>query len=136
MDLGGAENLVILMALAGDQHQIIRPGFGNRSGNGAGPISFHHQRRPGRNSRHHVVKNPLRIFRARVIRGDHHTIRQLGDHRGHLRALPPVPITAATEHAHQLALHERAGCQQGIAQAVGRVGVIHQHRREIGHRLI
>ena len=43
MDLGGAQDLVILMALTGDQHQIAGDGLGDGRGNGSGPVDLNGQ---------------------------------------------------------------------------------------------
>ena len=132
MNPPSAQDLIVLMAFAGDQHQIPRSGLGNGGGNGGGPIGFHHQSGSGGNARHHIRQDLGGVLRPGVVGGHHDPICQAGGDGPHLRSLAAVAIPAAAEHTDQLALGEGPAGVEGTVQAIGGVGVIHQHRRLSG----
>ena len=125
-----AKDLIVLVALPGHQHQIICAGVSNRRGDRGRTIPFDHQFGTRGDPSHHVVKDPLGIFRARVIRGHHDTIGMAGGNRSHLGPLAPVPVTTTPEDTDQAPVAEGPCCSQSIVQPVRRVGVIDQNRRK------
>ena len=127
MHLGGAQDLIVLMALTGDQHQISSLGLANGLGNRRSTIGHNNARTLGGNPSNHVIEDLLRVFGAWVIRSHHQLIGELSGNRPHLRPLAAVAITAATEHADELAFSKRARRLQGVVQPIRGVGVVHQH---------
>ena len=65
----------------------------------------------------------------RVVIGDDHPVGQPGGDGAHLRALAPVALAAATEHAPQASAAQRAqGKQRGLERIRG-MGVINHQTR-------
>ena len=60
-------------------------------------------------ARRHLVQNGFRVFRAGVVGGEDHQVRQRRRDLSHHRALGPVPVPAAAEQAQQPALRSRPG---------------------------
>ena len=120
------------MALPSQDHQITWAGSGNGCCDGQGPIGNHLKRRTSRDSSPYIFKDALGIFRAGVIRGEHELIGQTRRNGPHLGAFAAIAIATAAKQTDQTPLHKRASRLQGIFQAIGGVGVIHQHRWLIG----
>ena len=117
------------MALACNQHQVGWSCLGNGCGDGRGPIRLNLQRGSCRDASQHILKDALGIFGAGIVGGDNDPVGQLGGDRPHLGPLAAIAVTAATKHADQTTVGERATGPEGARQAIGGVGVIHQHRR-------
>jgi hypothetical protein len=124
VDLGRAEDLVVLVALAGDHDDVARRGLGDR-GPDRGPAIDVDVERVGHRGQD-LIEDRARIFGARVIAGDHREIGLGRDHRAHLGALGRIAIAAAAEHADQPALGQRAQGVEDVVEGVGGVGVVDQ----------
>ena len=74
--------LVVLVALAGNQHHVARIGTGHGQRDGAGAVGLDQggvrRGQPG----HHLAQDGLRVFAARVVAGQHHGIGMQGGHIG------------------------------------------------------
>ena len=141
-----AEDLVILVALAGDEHGILRSGEAAGRNNRLPPVAEDRvavQRRIGCQQCRHFAElsagggrpfgdrsnDRLRVLGARVVRGDDGHVSPAGGDGAHERPLAPVAVTAAAEHADEPAGGERAQAQEHVFQRIRGVGVIDEHRR-------
>ena len=123
--LGRAEDLVVLVALAGDDHHVARRGLGQRGADRGAAIDVDHERR--RHRRQDLIEDRPGILGARVVAGDHREIGAGRDHRAHERALAGIAIAAAAEHADEAPLRQRPQRAQQVVEGVGGVGVVDQH---------
>ena len=92
-----AVDLVVLVALARDQHHVGRLRIGERIADGARAIELDAKRLAGGNARGDVRGDALRRLGARIVVGDHDVVGELGRDGAHDRALARVAIAAATE---------------------------------------
>src|SRR5438105_1046446 len=97
-----AENLVFLVAFAGDQHHVARTRRLDRFRDGRAAIRNGKRRRVlssgvRRNAALDLFDDPIRIFVARVVRGDHQDIGQPARDSAHQRAFRPIAIAAAAK---------------------------------------
>ncbi len=120
----GGDDLVILVALAGDDDDVARHRLGHRRADGDPPVGIDEERVGHRRQDH--VDDRLWVLGARVVRGDHRQVGQLGHGSAHDRPLGRIAVTAAAEHADQPAAGERAQRAEDVAQRIGRVGVVDQ----------
>ncbi len=116
--------LIVLVALTGQDDDIVRRGTGDQLGNGLAATSHEgdviHSHKTGAD----VVENPLRVFGTRVVVGDQHAVCQPLHHLGHQRTLAAITIATAAEQAQQLALGVRTQGRENFFQRVGGMGVI------------
>ena len=103
--------LVVLVALAGDQHDVARLRAGDRR---RGSPSRGRARRSSGGCRSSRMPRDDRrsaiaagILAARVVAGDDDAVGERRGDRAHLRALAGVAVAAAAEHADELAARER-----------------------------
>ncbi len=112
-----ADELVVLVALAGDQHDVA----GDRGVDGRGDrrrAIVQHLRAPWLGEPGEDVRDDaLRILAARIVVGDEERVgERLGD-PAHLRALAAVALAAAAEHAQQPPAAMRARGAQRACRA-------------------
>src|SRR6185295_4824012 len=124
-----ADDLVILVALPGNQHEVAGLGFGDCLVNRVRPvgdlaIGFARSL----NSLFRVAEYLLRIFRARVVRRENYDVAQTARGLTHRRSLRPVAITATPKHRDDLSLHHLARRAQDIQQRIVTVRVINDDR--------
>lgn len=121
--------LIRLMALAGDQYDVVRAGHADGLVDGGRTVALHDRRIRTRKPAQDIGNDPIAIFAARIIVGDdRHIGGDLGN-GGHLRALAGVAFAAATEHADQPVLRMRTQAGERLFQCVRRVCVVHHHQR-------
>ena len=114
------------MTLAGDEDDVLRPGFGDGCVNGfATPAYFARLRRTLK----HLPADIRRILAARIVIGDDHQIARLGGGSPHRGALAVIPVSAGTENGYQAAGNVRAQRSDGRLKRIGRVCVIDIDRR-------
>ena len=141
--LGRAEDLVVLVALAGDQHDVARraaaaarrgsrragrPRRGSRASAARQLAASQLGRARAGAPRRGSCRRSPRILGARVVAGDD---RQVGVARrdlAHHRALVAIAIAAAAEHARSAAraVSGRTAAMRAL-QRVGRVRVVDEH---------
>src|SRR6185503_4004710 len=124
-----SDDLVILVSLPGNQHEVAGLGFGNRLVYRLGPISDLAIRftRP-LNPLFRVAKYLLRIFRAWIVRRENHDVAQAARGLTHRRSLRPVAIATTPKHRDNFSLHHLARRAQHIQQRIVTVRVIHHDR--------
>jgi hypothetical protein len=135
VDLGGAEDLVVLVALAGDHHDVARRGLGHRRADRGAAIDVDVERVGHR--RQDRVEDGPRIFGARVVAGHHRQVGLGRDRRAHLGPLGGIAIAAAAEHADQPATGQRPQRGQHVVERVRGVRVVDQDVEAggVGHPL-
>ena len=94
----GADDLIRLVALAGDQHHVARLGFEDRALDGARAVELDLVSAAARQAGLDRLRNPLGRFRARIVVGDDRAVGAATDGFAHLRALVGIAIAAAAEH--------------------------------------
>ena len=123
-----ADDLIILMSLAGNQHEVADLGFGNRLVNRLGAIRDLAIRLPCfLNPLFSVAKNQFRIFRAWIILSKNYHIAQTTLRFAHRRALRPISIAATAKHRYYLSFHNLARRPQHIQEGIITVRVIHHY---------
>src|SRR5690606_7241096 len=98
-----ADNLIILMTLAGQQHDVTGLSALHCPLDRGGAIGFDMHRRR-RRARENFSDDRRRLFAARIVAGDDDAIGVLHGDGTHLRAFSAIAIAAATEHAPELPL--------------------------------
>src|SRR5215510_3288592 len=129
MKLFGADDLVILMALARDQDHVSGTGRLDRRGDGRAAVRLYDEV-PAPKAGKDLVDDRARLLRAGIVARDHRPIGAQGHLTPHERAFASVPVPAAAEDGDEAGLLARASGQKGakgaenVLQGVGRVGVI------------
>ena len=130
-DLAAAgELLALLVALAGDQDGVARPGHGQGGPDGGPPVDLDQEpARPGAagDALGHLVDDRLRVLGAGVVGGDHGHVGQPPGDLAHQRPLGPVAVAAAAEDHDHPAAGDRPGRPEQVVEGVGGVGVVDQH---------
>src|SRR5688500_10743270 len=78
-----------------------------------------------RHARHHLVDDRLRIFRARIVGGHPHPVRQARGDLAHEGTLAPVAVTAAAEHDAEAPPRDFACGREHPLERIRRVRVVH-----------
>ncbi|UWN48962.1 hypothetical protein ASALC70_01153 [Alcanivorax sp. ALC70] len=132
-----AHFLVILVALAGHQHHVARPGAGHRPLHRRPAVQLHGHRGRVGGAVQHGVDDRLRILAPGVVAGQDQPVGAGFRGGRHQRAFAAVPVAAATDHAMQAAGEMLAHRRQGLLQPVRGVRVINDHRglARLAHRL-
>lgn len=123
--------LVVLVALAGDEHHVAPIGFGDGTRDGGIALGLGLHRGAGDRAQQDLVQDGARRLVARVVAGHDHRVGALLRDAAHERPLGAVAVAAAAEHAPQApAALLRHGAQrlQGLLERIGRVGVVHGHQ--------
>src|SRR5918996_1410983 len=102
------ELLTLLVALSGDPHGVALARRSDGEPDRRAAVGLHLDAAPLGDPLQDLVDDCPRLLRARVVRGDHAEVEQLGANPPHPRALLPVPVTAAAEHADQPAARDPA----------------------------
>src|SRR4029079_14773756 len=104
-----ADDLIVFVALAGDQNQVAAQSLGDGLLNRLRTICNLAVRLTGlANSLFRVAQDLLRIFRARIIGSQYHDVAQASRSLAHRRALGAVAIAAATKDRNDLPFHNLA----------------------------
>jgi hypothetical protein len=103
--LGAAEDLVVLVAVAGEHDAVVGARAPDRAGDRAAPVGDHLER--ARETHGHVAQDRVGIFGARVVTGRDHEVRVRARRARHRGALGLVAIAAAAEDRDQLSAHVR-----------------------------
>src|ERR1051325_3889296 len=123
------DDLIILVSLARDQHQIPIARFGDCLIDRCGAIRELAIRLAGLlNYLLRVAKNLLRIFGARIVGSQDHHVTQTPRPFAHRRPPRTISIAPTTKHGDDLSLHHLAGRAQHVQQRVVAVRVIDYHR--------
>src|SRR5690606_29388185 len=93
--------LVGLVPFAGNQHHIVRPRLTDGARDRLRAVDHLLGHRAGTGSDR--LDDAQRVFRARVVAGDDHTIGERTGDLAHHRALARVAIATAAEHADETA---------------------------------
>ena len=121
--------LVGLVALAGDQHHVIRVGASQRQRDRATAVALDAGGGRRCESGEDLGDDRVAVFAARVVVGDDHAVGAFFRDRRHLRALAAIAVAAAAEHAGQAAGRVLAQARQRLLERVGRVRVVDDHQR-------
>ncbi len=121
-----ADDLVILVSLAGHEHHIALLGKHDGRTNGRRAIRDAQVTCPLRHSLLHLIENRLGIFVARVVGGENRRCSVRCGDAGHLGSLLTVAVTATTaDHDERALLRANLVDRlQHILQRIGRMGVI------------
>ena len=125
--LDACDLLVVLVALAGDQHHVARVGLADRVGDGLATILDHRGVVVADEAGEDLRQDEARCLVARVVAGDDDLVGQPLRDSAHQRALGRIAVAAAAEHAPQPAaarLGQRLQRLQHLLQRIGRVGVV------------
>src|SRR5207248_6630886 len=118
------DDLVHLVTFAGAQHEIAGPGQLDRLLDGRAAIRYRQQTLfcvfPGvrGDAALNLQEDPIRIFAARIVGGDHDEIAETASHGAHQRTLRAVAVPAAAEDRDQPAARERPRRLEQIAQGI------------------
>ena len=120
-----ADDLALLVALAGDQHNILATGHPQRGGDGLPPVAdFMHGGAARAHPRQHGGADGGGVFTARIVVGDDGDVGLACGDAAHFRALAGIAVAAGAEYHDQPAANMRTQrCYRG-GQRIGRVGVI------------
>src|SRR3954453_23774825 len=101
-----SDDLIVLVTLARNQHEVASSRFRDRLMDRLGPIGDLAVRltRP-LNSLLCITENLFRIFRAWIVRRENHHVAQTARRLAHRRALRPIAIATTAEHRDDLSLH-------------------------------
>ena len=124
--------LIVLMPLAGDQHDVARIGLADRMRDGLAPVFHHRSIVMPDEAGEDLRQDEARCLVARVVAGDDDLVGQSLRDRAHQRPLGRITVAAAAEHAPQLPaarLGQGAQRLQHLLQRIGRVGVVDDHFR-------
>jgi hypothetical protein len=138
VDLGLAEDLVVLVPLAGDEHHVAGAGETHRHADGRSPVGLDEDLGAGlAHAGDDGVDDGARLLGARVVRGDHRHVGVAGDDGAHPGPLGRIAIAAAAEDDDEPARRERAQRGDDPLQRVGRVGVVDDdvEAAAVGHPL-
>ena len=124
----GADHLIGLVSLAREHHHVAGAGVVERVGDGLAAAFQHGKRRRAvRHAGEDLVQNGVGVFRAGIIRGDDHLVREPRGDAPHFGALRPVAVAAAAEHDEHARVGKAADGRENIFQPVGRVRIINEH---------
>src|ERR1041385_9257553 len=125
-----SDDLIILVPLARDQHQITIARFGDRLVNRLGAIRDLAIRLPCLlNSFLSVAKNLFGILCARIAGGENHHTAQPSRRFPHRSALRSIGVPATAKDRDDLSLHHLARRTQHIQQRVVAVRVVNHYRK-------
>ena len=130
-----ADDLVVLVALARDQHDVARrrPRQRPRRSPRARSRSTRARARLAHALEDHR-DDARRVLGARVVVGDDDAIGEPLGRRAHQRPLAAVAVAAAAEHDSHAAARVRAHGGQRLAERVRRVRVVDDHERAVARR--
>ena len=127
-----AENLLLLVAFAGNQNHVAGLGLPERQANGGGAVRLDGVANAARlQSRLDLGQNRQRLLGAGIVACGDHKVASLPRGLAHLGTLGAVAVAAAAEERDHAAAGLRrhlAGKGGQIAQGVVGVGVVHNHR--------
>ena len=98
-----ARFLIILVPLAGDQHDVAGFGLVDCPADRAFPIAFDMRRGRRLHAAEYLAHDRIAVFQSGVVVGDHGMIGEFFRQGAHDRPFALVPIAAAAEHAPQSA---------------------------------
>ena len=128
MPLLAADDLVGLVALAGQDDDVLRLGVVQGVADGLHPVLHH---RPGGGGalqpRQDLPDDVSGDLGAGVVGGDDDEVRQPGGNAPHLGALAPVPVAAAAEQEHHPALGEAPDRGEDVLDGVGGDGIVDEN---------
>src|SRR5579872_2022800 len=124
------KNLVRLVALAGDHHDVARPGQRQRAPNRETPVRLA-LKVPPRGTGLDLADDRPRVLAARIVGGEHGVVGKRRPDASHDRPLRPVAVAAAAEHRHAAARCDLAGEAQHLLESVRRVRVVHDDRKRL-----
>src|SRR3954452_5068493 len=123
------ELLPLLVALAGDDHDVARLGDRDRSLDRGAAVDLDVDAAPA--ALQDLGDDRLRVLVARVVRRDDHDVGLVAGDRAHERPLRAVAVPAGAEHDDEAPARERARGAQHVVERVGRVGVVDEHRERL-----
>ncbi len=129
--LVGSNNLIILVAFAGHQDDVLLARLSKCQVDGPDPVVFHLHRRGIAKTRHHVGHDPGRILGAGIVVGQDHPIRKLFRHGGHHGTLAAIPVATTAHQTPELALAVHPQGLQRLLQGIRGVGIIDHGQRRI-----
>ena len=117
--------LISLVALAAQDDDIVLFRVVHGPVDGLHPVLHHHVGRGAvRHARQDVGDDVGGLFRAGIVSGDHHEVRDFRGDAAHLGALRLIPVAAAAEQGHGTALGKVLHGAEDIFQTVGAVGIV------------
>src|SRR5580765_1363318 len=124
-----ADDLVLLVSLARDQHHVARPRVLDRFGDRRPPIRNREQQRVvtlgvRRDAALNFVDDPLGILVTRIVRRDHEDVGQPARNRAHQRPFRAIAIAAATKQCDEATADQRPRGLEQIPQGVVGVRVV------------
>src|SRR6185312_7142984 len=139
MPLFGSDNLVILMAFAGQEDHIARLGVAQDSLDGRATVEFDNRlrtaflRQPGDD----FVQDRPRVLGSRIVAGDVDGVREFFGGACHSRPLGAVAVAPTPEQNPELPACQWPKGRKDVFKSVVRVGVVDQHREWLPgtHRL-
>src|SRR3954451_16202001 len=123
------ELLPLLVALAGDDHDVARLGDRDRSLDRGAAVDLDVDAAPA--ALQDLGDDGLRVLIARVVGRDDHDVGLVARDRAHERPLRAVAVAAGAEHDDQAAGGERARGAQHVVERVGRMRVVDEHRERL-----
>ncbi len=132
-NLGRAEDLVIFVAFAGQQDDVVGSGRVDRRLDRRAAVRLNGDPRIGRilEARKDVLDDFERILGSRIVAGHEDPVGHLPAHAGHSRPFGLVSVASAAEQRNEFSLAQRPQRRQDIFEGVIGVGVIHQHRKRL-----
>ena len=113
------------MTLAGNEHPVSRDCGFECTHDGGAAVALDAHRRARGDGCTDGSDDGVRILTARIVVGEHHRIGQAAGHGAHERALAPIPIPTATEHAHDAPGAVFTTGRQRLRQRIGGMGIVH-----------
>src|SRR4030095_4316994 len=133
----GADDLIGLVTLPGDDDRIARRGPAEDRANRARAVGLGREAARGRAGPPYpdadLVDDRLGPLRAWIVGCHPHLVAKTRGDLAHDRALGAVPVAAAPEHHREPAARQLARRRQHALEGVGRVGVVnHDEKRLAG----
>src|SRR3954451_3437053 len=125
----GLELLPLLVALAGDDHDVAGLGDRDRLLDRGAAVDLDVDAAPA--ALQDLGDDRLRVLVARVVGRDDHDVGLVARDLAHERPLRAVAVPAGAEHDDEAPARERARGAQHVVERVGRVGVVHEHRERL-----
>ena len=122
-----ADDLIVLMPLAGQENHIALSGQVDRPADGLHPVTDPDPRGCGtRQAGFNFIDDALGILGPGVVAGQDHQIRKFRGDLPHQRPLQAVPVPAAAEQADQPSRRRLPKAAQDLFQGIRLVGVVDQ----------
>src|SRR3954469_7073892 len=125
----GLELLPLLVALAGDDHDVARLGDRHRTLDRGPAVDLDVD--AGAAALEDRRDDRVRVLAARVVGGDDHDVGVVAGHRAHERALRTVAVGAGAEGDDDAAGRQRPRGAQHVVERVRRVGVVDEDRERL-----